>query len=333
MQVRAPASAAPGCRHVVRPFRALPPATRRRPARPRVTPPLASPLALVCHDAGPLELLLPWLDLDRLRVRACLQGPALVLWRRRVGHKLLVDDIDSALDGAALLLSGAGWQSDLEHRARLAAAAQGLHSVAVLDHWVGYAARFQRDGVRRLPDELWVCDAEAYALARTTFPGLDVRLQPNEHLRDQVSRLAPCPDPQRHPAVLLLPEPIGPAWGGTLPGEEQALNFLLAHADRLGLPAPLQLRLRPHDSDPPGRWNAWMAAQRGQHDVAIDVAPTIVDAIDRVAWVAGLESTDLVLAHAAGRRAVCLQPPWVPRSRLPQRGLIHLRDLVATAAA
>jgi hypothetical protein len=62
--------------------------------------------------------------------------------------------------------------------------------------------------------------------------------------------------------------------------------------------------------------------------VGLDLSPDVATAIDRVAWVAGLESTALVLAQAAGRRAVCLQPPWAPRSRLPQRGLIHLRDLV-----
>ena len=37
--------------------------------------------------------------------------------------------------------------------------------------------------------------------------------------------------------------------------------------------------------------------------------------------------TLLVLALATQRRAVCLQPPWAPRARLPQHGLIHLRDL------
>lgn len=331
MQARAWPLAEPVRRHATPTRRAACRTARARAPRPRVNPALPSPLALVCHDAGPLQLILPWLDLDRLAVRACLQGPARECWQQRHGRRGLVDALDDALAGAAMLLSGSGWQCDLEHRARLAAAALGLHSVAVLDHWIGYAARFQRDGVRRLPDEIWVCDAEAYALARATFPGIDVRLQPNAHLREQVSRLAPSPDPQRHPTVLLLPEPVGTAWGGTLPGEEQALNFLVAHAGRLGLAEPLHLRLRPHENDPPGRWNAWMAAQQDLHDVGIDVAPTIVDAIDRVAWVAGLESIHLVLAHAAGRRAVCLQPPWAPRSRLPQRGLIHLRDLVVAS--
>jgi hypothetical protein len=152
-----------------------------------------------------------------------------------------------------------------------------------------------------------------------------------------VGRLAPRPDPLRKATVLLLPEPVasaaGPS-GAQTPGEEQGLDFLVAHADRLGLHEPLSLRLRPHESDPPGRWNRWIAARRAEgHDVAIDTAPGVLEAIDRVAWVAGFESTALVLAHAAGRRAVCLQPPWMPRSRLPQRGLIHLRDLVPEPGA
>lgn len=291
-------------------------------------PALPSPLALVCQAAGPAQLILPWIELDRGVVRACLQDPALTLWRSRFGERGLVPTIEQALDGAAMLLSGSGWHSDLEFQARAEAAARGLRSVAVLDHWIDYAGRFQRDGLRLLPTEIWVCDAEAYVLARATFPGQVVSLQPNLHLREQVERLAPCPDPQRRQQVLLLPEPVGQTWGGDAPGEEQALDYLLANAAFLGLREPLNLRLRPHERDPPGRWDAWIAARQRHHSVGLDLSPDVATAIDRVAWVAGLESTALVLAQAAGRRAVCLQPPWAPRSRLPQRGLIHLRDLV-----
>jgi hypothetical protein len=96
---------------------------------------------------------------------------ALALWQGRFGQRSLVDGIEQALDGAQLLMSGTSWTSPLEHHARLQAAQRGLRSVGVLDHWLGYAARFQRDGHRVLPDEVWVVDAEAYALARTSFPG------------------------------------------------------------------------------------------------------------------------------------------------------------------
>ncbi len=295
------------------------------PADP-VTPAFTAPLAVVCHDAGALELMLPWLARTGLPLRAHLRGPALERWRQRMGGRDQAATLQQALDGAAMLLSGSSGSSDLEHEARLQAAARGLPSVAVIDHWIDYAARFQHHGVRWLPDEIWVCDAEAYGLARASFPGHAILLQPNDALREQVAQIAPCPDPRRHPTVLLLPEPIDHAAPGA---DQQGLDFLVTHARRLGLPQTLSLHLRPHDSDAPGRWNAWIDARRAEgHQVRIDTAPGLLDAIDRVAWVAGFESTALVLAHAAGRRAVCLQPPWLPRSRLPQRGLIHLRDLV-----
>jgi hypothetical protein len=302
-----------------------------RVGRPCVTPHLPSQLAVVCHDAGATQLILPWLNPSANPVRAFMQGPAAALWRARFGTQGLVDDLNMALAGADLLLSGTSLVSDLEHRARRAAQSCGLHAVAVIDHWTQYAARFHHEGQRLLPDELWVCDAEAYALARATFPGHPLRLWPNAYQYEQIERLAPSPDPNRRQTVLLLPEPVGSTWGHALPGEEQALDFLLAHAHRLGLRRPLTLRLRPDDRDPPGRWNAWIERHHGTHDVELDVSPSLAEALDPVAWVAGLESPALVLALATQRRAVCLQPPWAPRARLPQRGLIHLRDLLPTS--
>lgn len=295
-------------------------------------PRLASPLAVVCHDLGAAQLILPWLDPERLRLQAFLQGPALEAWRARFGERGLVRDLDAALAGARQLLSGSGWSSPLEHRARIEAEVRGLPSIGVLDHWIAYAARFQREGRRVLPSEIWVADAEAYGIARATFPGHPIALQPNLWLREQVERMAPCPAPLKRPTVLLLPEPVGDAWGGEAPGEEQALDYLITHAAHLGLSAPLNLRLRPHDSDVAGRWDAWMQGHQGEHHLVYDPSATLAEAIEGVAWVAGLESSALALAHAAGRRAVCLQPGWAPRSRLPQRGLIHLRDLVAREA-
>jgi len=291
-------------------------------------PELASPLAVVCHDAGATNLILPWLDLDRVNVRAYLQGPAETLWQRRFGRRGRVASLDQAIDGAAMLLSGTGWASDIEHCARIEAVARGIRSVGVIDHWVNYAPRFQRDGHRVLPSEIWVTDAEAFALAQATFPGHDIRLHPNLYLREQLVQIADSPDPRTHPTVLVLLEPARSDWGRGQPGEFQALDYLVANASALGLAAPLTLRLRPHPSDPPGKYDDWIANQ-SDHDVAVDDAEGLADALDRVAWVAGCESMAMVVALAAGRRVVCTLPPWAPPCRLPHRGLLHLQRLVS----
>ena len=49
-------------------------------------------------------------------------------------------------------------------------------NISVLDHWVNYKERFIRGGELILPDEIWVCDNHALALAKKAFPGARVSL-------------------------------------------------------------------------------------------------------------------------------------------------------------
>ena len=297
------------------------------PPTKAAVPDFSSPLAVVCHDAGATNLILPWLDLDRLRVQAFVQGPAAALWLQHFGERGRVASLDAALAGARMLLSGTGWATDIEHDARVLATTRGIRSVAVIDHWTNYTARFVRDGHRELPDEIWVADAEAFALARRSFPGHDVRLHPNLYLQHQLEHIAPCPDPARHPDVLYVLEPARSDWGRQQQGEFQALDYFIAHRQHLGLPADGAVHLRPHPADPPGKYDAWIAQQNDSR-IRLDEARTLAEAIDRHAWVAGCESMALVVALAAGRRVVCTLPPWAPACRLPQRGLIHLKERV-----
>jgi hypothetical protein len=128
---------------------------------------LAQPLAVACHDAGAANIVLAWLAAYDLPCRAWMQGPAAKLWNDRFPGVPLVASLDEALDGAATLLSGTGWASTLEHDARRQARERGVHSVAVIDHWVNYTQRFEREregqGENVWPDEF--CVTDEYALA------------------------------------------------------------------------------------------------------------------------------------------------------------------------
>ena len=127
---------------------------------------LERPVAVVCHDAGAANIILSWLSaagLDGCRIY--LKGPAAQLWSLRLPVSALADTLKAALWGCETLISGTGWESDLEHRARLLARDRTINSIAVLDHWVNYAQRFERGGVTVLPDEIWVTDDYARARA------------------------------------------------------------------------------------------------------------------------------------------------------------------------
>lgn len=257
-------------------------------------------------------------------VRAVMEGPAKSLWQRRFSALPLYPDLHRAISDADVLLSSTGWASDLEHEARILAGKKGIYSIAVLDHWVNYKMRFVRGDVTIYPDELWVVDAEAYAIARSTFPTMKILEIPNFYLQEQIALL---PSPSRNsPQLLYVLEPARNDWGRDRQGEFQALDYFVQNLDRLNLPAGTVINVRPHPSDPVGKYDSWIGEHEHRH-VVLDNSPDMNTALARAAWVAGCETYALVLALAAGRHAYCTLPPWAPPCRLPQQGIIHLKDL------
>lgn len=353
-----------------------------------MSPELRSPLAVVCHDAGACNVILPWLRRPDLSLRPVMDGPAARLFRGRFGAAAPTGsghELEAALDGAAMLLSGTGWASDLEHRARRLARQRGLFSAAVIDHWINYPMRFERAGETVWPDEFWVTDEGARAIAERCFPGAVIRCFDNQYLRAEAAAIAPLPR-WSHPAeqasnapdapdapdaphaphaphapraphapqapharearsptapgqVLYVLEPMRNDWGRGVPGEFQALDHFMSRRVAAGMPATAPVRLRPHPSDPPGKYDAWIAAQRGRAvasdigtnvatdvatDVALDRHATLAGAIGASTWVVGCESFALVVALAAGRRVCTSLPPWAPPCRLPHAGIVRL---------
>ncbi len=297
-----------------------------------MSPDLRSPLAVVCHDAGACNVILPWLRRPDLSLRPVMDGPAAALFRTRLGEAATTGrgtEIDAALEGAAMLLSGTGWASDLEHRARQKARARGIFSAAVIDHWVNYPMRFERQGETVWPDEFWVTDERAVEIAEYSFPGAVVRCFDNLYLRAEAAAVAPLPpasgQPDEPPQVLYVLEPMRTDWGRGVPGEFQALDHFMRARVAAGVPASAPIRLRPHPSDPPGKYDAWIASQRRRANVALDRQATLAGAIGVSTWVVGCESFALVIALAAGRRVFTSLPPWAPACRLPQPGITRLR--------
>lgn len=294
-----------------------------------MSPEFRSPLAVVCHDAGACNVILPWLRRPGLNLRPVMDGPAAALYRRHFSEAATMGrgtELDAALDGAAMLLSGTGWASDLEHRARQKARARGIFSVAVIDHWVNYPMRFERQGATVWPDEFWVTDARAAEIAALCFPGAVVRCFDNLYLQAEAAAVAPPPSvPPEQAQVLYVLEPMRTDWGRGVAGEFQALDHFMRTRVAAGVPAKAPIRLRPHPSEPAGKYERWIATQRGRADVALDTEATLAAAIGASTWVVGCESFALVIALTAGRRVFTSLPPWAPACRLPQPGIVRLR--------
>lgn len=286
---------------------------------------LPRPWAVVCHDAGGANALLALLAAAGAPagIRAYMTGPALTAWRQRFGTAPMAASLDVALSGAGSVLTGTGWATSLEHDARALAKQRGLPSAALLDHWVNYAQRFTRDGQTVLPDQIWVTDAQALRIARDEFPCVDLRLQPDCQMQEQLEGIR---DVRTAPQTLLyLLEPARDDWGHGRPGEFQALDYFASRWPLAGVPATARVVLRPHPSDPAGKYAGWIESQT-EFVTALEVGGPLREALSGALWVAGCESHAMVVALAAGRTVFGTLPPWAPRCRLPQPGIIHLRD-------
>jgi hypothetical protein len=288
---------------------------------------LPQPTVAVCHDAGAANLILEEMrDAPYHAWRAVFAGPAARLWEAAGSPGCRLWTLEEAIVSGACVLSGTGWASNLEHEARQLARKAGLPSIAVIDHWVNYAERFEREGQVILPDEIWVVDEYAAKLAAQTFPKVTVRLRANLYLQREAAAVKSL-GPQHAGRVLFLSEPVRYSWPGLdQPGEMEALDYLVSHLHLLGLSGPPQLRLRPHPSDAPTKYNEWIARHTDM-DLELDHSDSLAQAIGEAEWVAGCETAAMVVALAAGRRAVSTLPPLAPRCRLPQSTLLHLRDM------
>ena len=295
-------------------------------------PDLPHAVAVVCHDAGSCNLILPWLQRPGLHVRAVMQGPALALWRARFGDAPLCSSLSQALAGVQMVLTGTGWASTLEHDARVLAQRLKLRSAAVIDHWVNYPERFVFKGQQQWPDEFWVSDEEAVQLACQHFPQQRLRCYANRFLQEQVQAITPLragPGGLQQGDVLLVMEPMRSDWGRALAGEWQALDYFMQWRQVAGITEQQPLRLRPHPSEPADKYDAWIAHHPG---VVLDRQPSLAQAMNGARWVVGCESQALVVALAAGRQVWSSLPPWAPACRLPQAGVQRLAQQAGVMA-
>lgn len=282
--------------------------------------------AVVCHDAGAANIVIAsLLETGRADWRAYMAGPAKRLWKASFSEIELHDSLGSALDGAELLVTGTGWESDVEHEARLLARERGVKSVAIIDHWDNYAERFVRHGKVVWPDEFWVTDQYALEHALRVFPEKSVLQIPNHYVIRQLREIA-LVEKADEPELLYVLEPMRADWGHGIPGEFQALDYFVGRFPELGFPAETVIRLRPHPSEVDGKYDHWIDLHP-EMSIKLDTSLSISESLGRATWVAGCESFALVLALMAGRKVYCTLPPWAPPCRLPHGGLIHLGRL------
>lgn len=295
-------------------------------------------VAIISHDAGGAEILASYVSQHEINCRFVLEGPAVNVFRRRLGA-VEICSLDDGLSACDEILCGTSWQSDLEWRAIEQAQRTGKRAVAFLDHWTNYPERFVRKGIQHLPDELWVGDEDAERLARADFPNLPIRVVPNPYFIDiqrQIAELGVTSNLAARKTILYLSENISEHarivhaderyFGYT---EFDAIEYLLDNVSVLGQ-AIERIVIRPHPSDAIGKYDYLLKRYPGFVQLASGSA--LLDQIIEADIVVGSETTAMVVGLLAGRMVVSCIPPGGPKCNLPQPQILIFSEMVNGAS-
>ena len=286
---------------------------------------LAEPIGIIAHDAGAANHLFAYIKASPdTRYSAFMAGPALKMWRAMFPDRPLSGSVERAIAASASVLTGTGWASDVEKSAVAHAKNTGKFCVSLIDHWTNYRARFEQGDEPKLPDEIWVTDHWANAIAMQTFPSIPIMQKENLYLQGQLESIARLPQGD---GVLYVCEPARNDWGMGKAGEFQALEYFLGGVAQLSLPNDCAVRLRLHPSETLGTYDAIVSTHP---NLVVDTSVDLDEAIAASRWVAGMNSYALTIALAAGRTVFSTLPPWAPNCVLPQEGLIHIKDRLTT---
>jgi hypothetical protein len=177
-----------------------------------------------------------------------------------------------------------------------------------------------------LPDELWVGDQYAYALARETFPNSQVRLIENPYFKyflkeyEKTNRLINVSS-KNNANVLFVCENINRKEFH----QNDAIRFFMSNLDNLGLKNP-HILIRPHPSEEGSKY-LWACKEFGCH-VNISSGKPLLDEIVESDIVAGCASMAMVLGLLAKRRVIsCIPSKDVPLT-LPFKEIELLSNLI-----
>ena len=97
--------------------------------------------------------------------------------------------LKKAIKDCNSLISGTGWETCLEHNARIEAKIKSIKSIAVIDHWVNYKERFKFNNKSCFPNEIWVTDRHAFEIASNIFKNIKIKLLENIYLKNEVEKI------------------------------------------------------------------------------------------------------------------------------------------------
>jgi hypothetical protein len=290
-------------------------------------------VAIISHDAGGAEILSSWLKYNCVDYCLCICGPAVNVFKsKKIKGEILT--LEQAISLADWILCGSSWMSDLEVRAIILSKKYNKKAVVFLDHWTNYLERFEFNGERHFPDEIWVGDTYAYELTKKMvqikskvilkenpyfIQIKDTYALINKEASSSNSILYVCESIKKH-ALMKFGDEL--YWGYN---EDTAIDFFFfsLNANKTNV---YEIVLRPHPADELNKYD-WVVDKYQNYNIKIGGKVSLIEEIANSSIVIGCSSMAMVIALQLGKKVQCSIPPGRGICNLPFKEIEFIRNL------
>jgi len=147
-------------------------------------------IGIVANDAGGANIILAWIKSKRLKFNTYLSGPAEKIFSGYNNKSYKKNSLSELIKDSDLIITGSGWQSNLEYNAIKKAKLERKKVITFLDGWTNYKERFIRKSTIILPDEVWVQDKYAYKIAKEKLKKINkIKIVNNPYFKEIILKL------------------------------------------------------------------------------------------------------------------------------------------------
>lgn len=296
-------------------------------------------ICVVSHDAGGAEVVSNWVkqNYEGFKFSFALDGPALNIFSKNLNTKIKkMENIAKQIKKSDIILCGTSWQSELEKNAIKMGKMFNTESIAILDHWVYYKERFiDKNFELQTPDQIWVCDKEAFKIAKSIFKKVKIVQIQNPYIysiKKELEKLSSNIANKNPNSILYVCEPTKAqaklhygdenAHGFT---EETALTYFLRNINKVQSDKE-EIIIRPHPSEEMRKYQ-WVYDFK-LPNLVVRKKESLLEEIICSKLVVGCESMAMVIALEVGKRVLCSIPPEGRRCSLPHDAIQSLDSIM-----
>ncbi len=282
---------------------------------------------LVSHNAGGAAVLAAWAAHQSAAIKfdCLLSGPAVGVFCQRLTQANFIALSSVVLSRYDVVLTSTSsaetaWETRLISQGR----AQGIKTISMLDHWTNYVSRFLWLGQQVFPDEIWVCDSYALALAQNCQQQLPeyppVQQITNFYLQDLVRYIQARRKPTISASTILF---VSEPSNNSLYTAQQALEQFLEYISAQSM-EPINVRLRLHPREQLEEYAPLLSRWQGRIGIELSSNARLEDDLCVTGWVVGCQTMAMVVAQAAGIKVASCLPASVVTSALPHQEIPRL---------